>query len=62
MDSITEFLGMGGYGGYVWPSYLVTAAVLIAMLAASLRLLKGNEATIRDLEQTTKDETGEEKA
>ncbi len=62
MDTIMEFLGMGGYGGYVWPSYLVTAAVLIAMLAASLRLLRSNEATIRDLEKTTKDETGEEKA
>ena len=62
MEAINELLSMGGYGGYVWPSYLVTAAVLIAMLAASLRLLRSNEATIRDLEKTTKDETGEEKA
>ncbi|WP_440996646.1 heme exporter protein CcmD [Arhodomonas sp. SL1] len=25
-----EFLEMGGYAAYVWPSYLLTAAVLVA--------------------------------
>ena len=27
-----EFLDMGGYAGFVWPAYLITAAVLIANL------------------------------
>ena len=30
--SIMEFLDMGGYAGFVWPAYLITAAVLIANL------------------------------
>ena len=28
--SFMEFLDMGGYAGFVWPAYLITAAVLIA--------------------------------
>ena len=30
--SFTEFLDMGGYAGFVWPAYLITAVVLIANL------------------------------
>ena len=30
--SFIEFLDMGGYAGFVWPAYLITAAVLIANL------------------------------
>ena len=30
--SFIEFLDMGGYAGFVWPAYLVTATVLIANL------------------------------
>ena len=30
--SFMEFLDMGGYGSFVWPAYLITAAVLIANL------------------------------
>jgi len=30
--SFMEFLGMGGYASFVWPAYLITAAVLIANL------------------------------
>jgi heme exporter protein D len=28
--SAGEFLAMGGYGVYVWGSYLVTAAIMLA--------------------------------
>jgi heme exporter protein D len=28
--SFSEFLAMGGYGFYVWGSYLVTAACIVA--------------------------------
>ncbi len=62
MDAIKNFIEMGGYGGYVWPSYIVSAVVLIVMLVVSLRLLRANEATIKALEPTTKEETGEKKA
>ena len=30
--SFIEFLEMGGYASFVWPAYLITAAVLIANL------------------------------
>ena len=30
--SFIEFLDMGGYAVFVWPAYLITAAVLIANL------------------------------
>jgi len=28
MSSLAEFLDMGGYAAFVWPSYLVTFAVI----------------------------------
>ncbi|HEY9097151.1 MAG TPA: heme exporter protein CcmD [Hydrogenophaga sp.] len=39
-----EFLSMGGYGAYVWPSYGLTAVVLLVLLVASLSGLKSTEA------------------
>lgn len=39
-----EFLSMGGYGAYVWPSYGLTALVMVVLLVASIRGLKSTEA------------------
>jgi heme exporter protein D len=36
MTSISEFVAMGGYGFYVWGSYLVTA-LLIVIEAVAVR-------------------------
>jgi len=58
---IKDFLDMGGYGAFIWPSYGVTAVVMIVMLVASLRMLRANEATLQALEASTKDEPGEKK-
>jgi len=49
MEAIAEFFTMGGYAVYVWPSYAVTAVVLIGMLVSSLRLLKTTEDTFNTL-------------
>ena len=39
MTSLADFLAMGGYGLYVWGSYLVTAAVVVVeILAVRARL------------------------
>lgn len=38
-----EFLSMGGYGAYVWPSYIMSAVLLVALLVASVRGLKSTE-------------------
>ena len=56
MDTIKNFIDMSGYGSYVWPSYLVTAGVMIVMLVASQRLLKANTATVEALESITKED------
>ena len=45
---------MQGYGTYVWPSYIVTALVLIVLLIISQRLLKANLKTKDSLENRDK--------
>ncbi len=61
MSAINEFFDMGGYGAYIWPSYGLTAAVMIVMLVVSLRMLRQNEATLQSLEVSIKEEPGEKK-
>ena len=51
MDALSTFLDMGGYGGFVWPAYLIAAAVLIGLFAASTRSLRAAEAALEALEQ-----------
>ena len=50
MTSLSSFLEMGGYGGFVWPAFGLTAAVLLAFLIESLRRLKAAERTLARLE------------
>ena len=49
MESLSEFLAMDGYAGFVWPAYLIVAAVLAGLLIASRRSLKSAEAALRAL-------------
>ena len=50
MASLSSFLEMGGYGGFVWPAFGLTAAVLLALLIESLRRLKAAERALARLE------------
>jgi len=34
---MSDFLGMGGYGAFVWPAYAISIAALAAMIALTLR-------------------------
>ena len=43
MEPVSDFLAMGGYGGFVWPAFGVTALVMVWLLVASLRRLRANE-------------------
>ena len=52
MDRLGEFLAMGGYGGYVWPAYLIAAGVLVALLVASLRTVRKQESRLAALRRT----------
>jgi heme exporter protein D len=36
---VSEFLNMGGYAAYVWPSYGLTLAVIILNIVWARRLL-----------------------
>lgn len=57
MDQIRDFINMEGYGGYIWPSYLVTAGLMIILMVATQRLLKANMATLESIENTAKEES-----
>ena len=50
MSSLTSFLEMGGYGGFVWPAFGVTAVLMLALLVDSLRRLKAGERALERLE------------
>jgi heme exporter protein D len=49
IESIQEFLAMGGYAGFVWPAYALAAIVLVGLLAISLRQLRNAEAELAAL-------------
>jgi heme exporter protein D len=60
MERLMDFLSMGGYGAYIWPSYLIAAVVLLWLLIGSLRSVHGLEARLKSLRQA-RFETPEEK-
>jgi heme exporter protein D len=47
---MNEFFAMGGYGGFVWPAFGVTAAVMLGLLIASLRNLRANQRSLEQLQ------------
>ncbi|MFQ5617607.1 MAG: heme exporter protein CcmD [Rhodospirillales bacterium] len=49
-ESVSAFLDMGGYAAFVWPSFAITAVVLVGMLVASLRWLRSSEAALDALQ------------
>ncbi len=60
-EGVSAFLDMGGYAAFVWPSFAITAVVLVGMLVASLRWLRSNEAALdaRQAERGAKRGAGE---
>lgn len=43
MDAFLNFLDMGSYGSYVWPSYGLTAVIMIWLVVSTLRRLRSRE-------------------
>jgi heme exporter protein D len=48
MDLIA-FIDMGGYGAFIWPSYGLSALVLIAILWQSRARLKRSDAELESM-------------
>ena len=44
------YLSMGGYWAFVWPALGFAALVLIAMLVASIAMLRRNRSTLARLQ------------
>ncbi len=51
MPDLTGWLAMGGYAGFVWPAYGVTALVLLGLLWSSLSGLGRRSAELARLER-----------
>ena len=50
MEQVRIFFAMGGYGGFVWPAFALTAAVLIGLLMTSLRRLRTLQSDLARLQ------------
>lgn len=53
-----SFFEMGGYAAYVWPAFGAAAAIMIALLVASLRTMRAREAELRALEAARRGRRG----
>lgn len=61
MIVMMEFFDMGGYGAYIWPSFAITAAVLIGMGWQSYKQLGDAEKELTLL-KTVEDDLAEPEA
>ena len=46
MAEVEAFLGMEGYGSFIWAAYLLATLILVGLLAQSRRVLKKREALL----------------
>lgn len=51
---MSEFLDMGGYGAFVWPSYAASVIVLMLAVVFSVSAHKRAHAEVRRLEDQAK--------
>ena len=53
MQSVADFLAMGGYAGFVWPAYGIAALVLVGLLAVSWHQLRQAKEMLRRYDSQT---------
>ncbi|MDH3475493.1 MAG: heme exporter protein CcmD [Rhodospirillales bacterium] len=41
---------MGGYAAFIWPAFALTAVIMVGLAVSSLRELRAQQKTLRDLE------------
>ena len=56
MEQISTYLTMDGYGAFIWPSFGISALVLIGLLIESKRFLNSTETELASLRDQVKDE------
>ena len=49
METIAHYLEMGGYAGFVWPAFIISALVLAGVLIHALRALRRSEAALVEI-------------
>ncbi len=52
MNEVMNFLSMGGYAAYIWPTYGVAVVVLGALVVTSLRTARARAAEVAAMEAT----------
>jgi heme exporter protein D len=50
MEKVANFLEMGGYGAFVWPSLGLTALVMGGLLVVTLQQLHSRQRRLAELE------------
>ena len=58
VDSLHEFLAMGGFAVFVWPAYALVAVVMIGLLGVSLQGLRGRQSELSVIESARATKTG----
>ena len=51
MEQISDYIAMGGYAVFVWPSYLLSATVLIWLVISSIYRLRVDRRNLEALKQ-----------
>jgi heme exporter protein D len=52
---MASFFAMGGYAVYVWPAYIISAIVLVAVVVISLQAHARAKRSVRELENDSGD-------
>jgi len=52
METLSQFLAMGGYAVFVWPAYALAAVVMIGLLAQTVHALRARERDLAELGET----------
>lgn len=47
MQSLADFIAMGGFAGFVWPAYAIAALVLVGLLVVSWHQLRQAKEMLR---------------
>lgn len=48
---MADFLNMGGYAFFIWPSYILTIVVLVVLGGLAYRFLHAQEKILEELEK-----------